>query len=109
MLIRPKVRMDSEGSGEYGAPRGKRKHKGIDFCVDKGVEVRSHIDGVVSKLGKPYYFANPNKKKRKKSHLLVEEDCSVALQLLSLQSARQNQPGKSHASLRFSSTTASLR
>lgn len=35
--IIPSVRgQDQQGSGEYGAPRGNRKHNGVDFsCLPK--------------------------------------------------------------------------
>lgn len=69
MLIRPEIRMDKMGSGKYLASRGTRKHKGIDFCCDKDVEVRSHIDGVVSKIGYPYAQKFDTDKNKKKSAL----------------------------------------
>jgi len=40
----------------------------------------------------------PQQKKRNEPHLLVEEDCLVALQLLALQSARECHPGSASVS-----------
>lgn len=45
---------DSWGSGEYGASRGKRKHKGVDYVCEVGAEVYPVNTGVVTKLGYPY-------------------------------------------------------
>lgn len=52
--IPPKRGNDSWGSGEYGAPRGDRKHKGIDFNACPNTKIKSHVSGIVSKLGYPY-------------------------------------------------------
>ena len=55
MLVQtPARQQDAYGSGEYGAPRGSRKHKGIDYacCVDS--RVFSPVVGLVSKLGYAY-------------------------------------------------------
>ena len=41
---------DGWGNGEYGAPRGDRKHKGIDYAVG----VHPLVEGVVTKIGYPY-------------------------------------------------------
>lgn len=45
---------DDYGSGDYGAGRGTRKHRGIDYKVDPGQQVISHVSGRVTKLGYPY-------------------------------------------------------
>ena len=50
----PQRTTDAWGSGAYGAPRGTRKHKGIDFVCVRGTIINSHIIGVVTKLGYPY-------------------------------------------------------
>ena len=73
MLIRPKVRRDLMGSGEYGAPRGSRKHHGIDYCVAFGNEVVAHVDGVVTKIGYPYAQNFDNKKNTLKAALRYVE------------------------------------
>ena len=45
---------DSMGCGHYGAPRGDRTHKGIDFTCPPDYEICSKIEGEVTKLGYPY-------------------------------------------------------
>lgn len=45
---------DSWGSGAYGASRGSRKHKGIDYAAYPGTEVCTPVGGKVTKLGYPY-------------------------------------------------------
>ena len=73
MLIKPKVRQDLMGSGEYGAPRGSRTHKGIDFVVAKENEVITHVTGVVTKIGYPYAQKFDTKKNKLKSALRYVE------------------------------------
>lgn len=46
---------DPTGHGYYGAKRGNRKHKGVDYVAKPKDEVFSPIDGIVTKLGYPYY------------------------------------------------------
>jgi len=55
---------DEQGQGHYGAPRGKRTHKGIDIITEKEMPVYAVESGVVTKIGYPY---NPDDKK--KGHL----------------------------------------
>ena len=45
---------DPMGSGAYGAPRGAKTHKGIDYCAVKGAGIHSNTDGTVTKLGYAY-------------------------------------------------------
>lgn len=45
---------DCQGAGYFGAPRGDRVHKGIDFVDNHGDYVRSLNNGVVTKIGYPY-------------------------------------------------------
>jgi len=45
---------DQQGAGHYGAPRGNRKHRGIDYACEPGSLVFSPIAGLVTKLGYPY-------------------------------------------------------
>lgn len=45
---------DAQGSGHYGASRGKRKHKGIDFACYPETDIYPFCSGKVTKLGKPY-------------------------------------------------------
>lgn len=53
---------DCHGAGYYGAPRGKRKHKGIDIVCPGGTIVLSASDGVVTRCSGIVY-ADPNKRK----------------------------------------------
>jgi murein DD-endopeptidase MepM/ murein hydrolase activator NlpD len=45
---------DRWGSGSFGASRGGRSHKGVDFVVAPGESVLSPIDGVVVRQLYPY-------------------------------------------------------
>ena len=45
---------DKHGSGYFGAPRGKKAHRGIDYAAYPGNFVHSCISGEVTKLGYPY-------------------------------------------------------
>jgi murein DD-endopeptidase MepM/ murein hydrolase activator NlpD len=45
---------DDFGSGEYGAPRGHRTHRGIDYSCHPGTEILSPVEGKVTKHGYPY-------------------------------------------------------
>ncbi len=51
----PKLRgTDAQGSGAYGAPRGSRIHKGVDYADKPGTRVYAAINGFVTRLGYPY-------------------------------------------------------
>jgi hypothetical protein len=55
-----KIRNDDWGSGEFGAPRGQRKHAGLDFVCAPGELVLSPCRGVITDIGycyadTPYY------------------------------------------------------
>ena len=57
ILINPtggNIRSDSMGCGLYGAPRGDRKHNGLDYCCDPGQTVVSPIDGKIIRVALPY-------------------------------------------------------
>ena len=45
---------DTWGCGHFGASRGERTHKGIDFKCPPGVQVLSPVKGRVTKLGYCY-------------------------------------------------------
>lgn len=49
-----KIRCDTEGQGYYGASRGNRKHKGIDFECVVGQPVLSPIAGKIVRVAYPY-------------------------------------------------------
>jgi murein DD-endopeptidase MepM/ murein hydrolase activator NlpD len=42
---------DAWGSGHFRAPRGERRHKGIDFLAAVGDPVTSPVDGHVRRIG----------------------------------------------------------
>jgi murein DD-endopeptidase MepM/ murein hydrolase activator NlpD len=55
MLIQSTLRKaDDYGEGHFGASRGSRTHKGVDYAVEAGATVCSTVFGIVSKLGYPY-------------------------------------------------------
>ena len=55
MLVTLPLRgVDKHGSGHFEAPRGERKHKGIDLACWPGGELLSPVKGVCTKLGYPY-------------------------------------------------------
>jgi len=55
MIIKPPIRgQDDYGSGQYLAPRGNRKHNGVDYCCYPGSAVCSPVYGIVTKLGYAY-------------------------------------------------------
>ena len=45
---------DPGGGGWYGAPRGERKHKGLDVITEPDEEILSPITGEFVRYGKPY-------------------------------------------------------
>ena len=45
---------DSHGCGLYGAPRGKRKHRGLDLVCAYQEDFETHVSGTVTRLGYPY-------------------------------------------------------
>ena len=51
---------DAQGCGHWQAPRGSRKHNGIDVVCQTGECVESITDGIITKIGYPY---NPNSSK----------------------------------------------
>jgi hypothetical protein len=47
------IRIDSEGSGEYGASRGIRIHNGIDYLCDQGQGVRAPFGMFIKRIANP--------------------------------------------------------
>ena len=45
---------DPWGEGRYGAPRGKRYHRGVDYVCTSGQTIYSPIAGKVESIAKPY-------------------------------------------------------
>ena len=62
--------VDSQGSGAFGASRGARKHRGVDFVAKPGVQLLSPVNGFVSKYGFPYHDIN----KRKFRYVAIVDD-----------------------------------
>jgi len=62
---------DTHGSGKWMAPRGSRKHKGVDFACYPDTEIYSGSAGQVTKLGYPYAD--------KLQYRYVEVTCTLAL------------------------------
>lgn len=54
ILELPMRGQDLQGAGWYKAPRGKRKHNGIDLVCEKDFIVESLTYGDVTKIGYPY-------------------------------------------------------
>ena len=54
MLIRPPIRVDPAGDGNWGAPRGELKHSGVDFAVLPDSEILAPEDGVLGRYGYAY-------------------------------------------------------
>lgn len=50
----PTIRNDKAGLGHFGANRGSRKHRGIDYVVQPGCQVYSPATGKVTKIGYCY-------------------------------------------------------
>lgn len=54
MIVAPLVRCDDMGDGHFGAPRGDREHRGVDYLCRPGDSVFTPCTGVITKLGFPY-------------------------------------------------------
>lgn len=50
----PQRKCDKQGCGHWGAPRGGRKHRGVDLACNVGTPIFSPVCGKVTKLGFPY-------------------------------------------------------
>ncbi len=48
------VRNDEAGQGHFGADRGSRTHRGVDFYLLPGEVLLSPVTGTVTKVGYPY-------------------------------------------------------
>lgn len=59
---------DKWGAGHYGAPRGKRKHRGVDYVNHVNEAVECFEGGEVTKIGFPY-----SQKSAKKRHFRLVE------------------------------------
>jgi len=45
---------DKWGKGDFGAPRGTRKHNGIDIVTQLGTPILSPVEGKVIRVAYPY-------------------------------------------------------
>lgn len=75
MLINPPMReVDEHGFGHYHAPRKGRLHNGVDVACYPKSRIRAISGGLISKVGRPYYFDNPrNSKEELKNQLRYVE------------------------------------
>lgn len=48
------IRNDDQGAGYFGAPRGDKTHRGIDYQAPVGATVCAVEEGEVTKIGYPY-------------------------------------------------------
>ena len=62
------IRNDSKGLGHHGAPRGHRRHDGIDLICKPGQSILMPVDGILVRESLPYkddlrwrgvYIVNP--------------------------------------------------
>ena len=53
-IIPPLRKHDKWGAGYYGAPRGGRKHRGVDVETPAGSVILSPVHGEITKFGYPY-------------------------------------------------------
>lgn len=62
------IRNDSKGLGHHGAPRGSRKHDGVDLRCKPGQDILMPVDGIIARVSLPYkdddrwlgvYIVNP--------------------------------------------------
>lgn len=71
------IRIDSAGSGNYGAARGANIHKGTDYLCTVGQPIVSPIDGRIIREAKPYGFA---KNKPDYSGVLIQgKHCAIKM------------------------------
>lgn len=54
ILAKQILRSDGQGSGTFGASRGRRKHNGIDLVAAVGENVFTSVGGKVKKIGLAY-------------------------------------------------------
>lgn len=61
-IIPPVRGQDKQGAGHFGASRGKRKHRGLDFSCWPKSKILAVSSGEVTKIGYPYNpVTNPDK------------------------------------------------
>lgn len=47
------IRVDAAGDGNYGTPRGNRKHNGIDYLCDEGQSILAPFDMEIVRVAIP--------------------------------------------------------
>jgi len=50
-VVLPERKTDQHGSGHFGAPRGARRHTGVDYAAFPGTEILSPLPGRVIRRG----------------------------------------------------------
>lgn len=73
MIFPPIRKQDSYGAGHYLAPRGDKRHQGIDFAAYPDSILLSDVEGVIKRIGHPY-----DPKSYKGGYTLVEITCENA-------------------------------
>lgn len=53
-ILAPLRGTDIHGSGAFGAPRGSRTHRGLDYACWPGSIILSPVSGEVTRIGYPY-------------------------------------------------------
>ena len=48
------IRSDAEGDGSFASPRGGKRHKGADYRFEEGEDVKSPVEGIVTRIGYAY-------------------------------------------------------
>lgn len=48
------IRNDSKGLGHHGAPRGHRKHDGVDLMCTPGQDILMPVAGIIARVSMPY-------------------------------------------------------
>lgn len=54
LLKNHSIRNDANGKGHYGAPRGTRKHNGVDLLAKDGEDVKLNVQATVKRVGYAY-------------------------------------------------------
>lgn len=71
-------RRDGYGSGDFGAPRGRRKHHGLDIAIQAGMPVYAPEGGKIARVDAPVY-SNPAKAHKTLVHILAGNGASHLL------------------------------
>lgn len=80
-VANPKIRKDADGDGAFGAPRGARKHNGVDLEIDSNAPVKAPVSGVVERIGKPYSFEQLRNKNNDYYLIVIKDECGYKHEL----------------------------